>query len=241
MDIELLKEISSSIGGKNAPPIVDILFDKRNVNEFIIAKKLGLTINQARNILYKLSDDGLVSSTRKKDKKKGWYTYFWTFNIDRALLLLQKGLRNEIEQLEHQLKIREIKRFYICKICNTEITEENALLNDFACPECGEIYEMNDNKKAVAEISSAIKKAAKKLEEVENEITFIEGKKLKKHEREKKKQEKDKVARRKLSNEKRKRSRMASLKKAHAGKNSKKIQAAKLKKKTPKNKTKSKK
>src|SRR3989339_1789065 len=101
---KFLREVVVIAVGKQAEGIVDLLNSKKYVNEFILAKKLNLTINQTRNILYKLSDDGLVSSTRKKDKKKGWYTYFWTFNIDRALLLLQKGLRNEIEQLEHQLK-----------------------------------------------------------------------------------------------------------------------------------------
>ena len=52
------------------PEIVDLLYGKANVNEFLIAKKLNVTINQARNILYKLGDEGLVSFIRKKDKKK---------------------------------------------------------------------------------------------------------------------------------------------------------------------------
>src|SRR3989344_5440571 len=80
LDLDLLKDITSSVGGKNAAQIVDLLLDKKHINEFIVAKKLELTINQTRNILYKLSDEGLVSSIRKKDKKKGWYTYFWTFH-----------------------------------------------------------------------------------------------------------------------------------------------------------------
>ena len=51
--------------------MVSDIISNKHVNEFIIAKKLDLTINQTRNVLYKLADEGLVSSIRKKDKKKG--------------------------------------------------------------------------------------------------------------------------------------------------------------------------
>jgi len=55
MQIELLKEIVSVISGPTSIDIVDLLHKKKNVNEFLIAKKLNITINQARNILYKLA------------------------------------------------------------------------------------------------------------------------------------------------------------------------------------------
>ena len=197
--LDLLRDVSALIGGKNAGAIVDLLIDKKNINEFIIAKKLNLTINQTRNILYKLSDEGLVSSIRKKDKKKGWYTYFWTYNSDKAFLLLEKTLLKDIEQFEHQLKSREVKRFYVCKTCNSELTEEHALLNEFTCPECGEVYELNDNKQSIQEIKNNINRLKKKLDEVISQLGLIDVKKSKKFERDKKKVEKDKVEKRKQS------------------------------------------
>ena len=51
MQIELLKSIVSSIAGDKAKGIVELLIKKKNVNEFLIAKKLNLTINQTRNLL----------------------------------------------------------------------------------------------------------------------------------------------------------------------------------------------
>src|SRR3989344_1898231 len=207
MKIEFLRDIAAMVAGKNAGQIVDLLSDKKNVNEFIIAKKLGLTINQARNILYKLSDEGLVSFIRKKDRKKGWYTYFWTFNTDKALILLQKHISKEIEQLEYQLKSREQKRFYICKTCNTEVTEETALLHNFICPECGEVYELNDNKKAISEINSSINRLRRQLEEINKEVRIIEDKKTKKMESDRKKIEKEKLEKRRKSQLERKKAR----------------------------------
>ena len=90
--IKLLKIVIEDLINKQSVEIIDLLAGKKNVNEFSIAKNLNLTINQTRNILYKLSDFGLVSFIRKKDKRKGWYIYFWTLNIHQALSLLNKNL-----------------------------------------------------------------------------------------------------------------------------------------------------
>jgi len=70
MQLGLIKEIVSGIIGKEGEKIVDILYKKKNVNEFLISKKLSMTINQTRNLLYKLSDRGLIHFIRKKDRKK---------------------------------------------------------------------------------------------------------------------------------------------------------------------------
>ena len=65
MQLKLLKTLAEELVGPDYEKIVDILFNKKDVNEFLIAKKMDLTINQVRNILYKLSADGLVSHIRK--------------------------------------------------------------------------------------------------------------------------------------------------------------------------------
>ena len=82
MQINFLKKVVENTAGIEAVRIVDLLYGKKDVNEFLIAKKLALTINQTRNLLYRLSHLGIITSIRKKDKRKGWYIYFWTFNHD---------------------------------------------------------------------------------------------------------------------------------------------------------------
>jgi len=54
MQTNFLEEIVENIAGSQAREIVKLLEGKKDVNEFLIAKKLKLTINQTRNILYKL-------------------------------------------------------------------------------------------------------------------------------------------------------------------------------------------
>src|SRR3989304_7239040 len=82
---KFLKEVVVIVVGKSGEQIVDLLDNEKYVNEFVIAKKIDITINQARNILYKMADHGLVSSIREKDRKKGGGTYFWKIEILKSL------------------------------------------------------------------------------------------------------------------------------------------------------------
>ncbi len=167
---KFLREVVTIIVGKQAEEIANLLNSNKHVNEFLIAKKLGMTINQTRNILYKISDQGLVSSIRKKDKKKGWFTYFWKIEILKSLEFLREALIKRIDQINSQIKSREIKQFYVCELCNVEFTEENALLNDFTCSECGNVFSVKDNAPIIKELRKNLVKLKKDLEEVEIEI-----------------------------------------------------------------------
>ncbi|MBA7597716.1 hypothetical protein ES703_04722 [subsurface metagenome] len=190
---KILKEVVTFIVGKQTEDIVDLLDTKKHVNEFIIAKKLDLTINQTRNILYKISDHGLVSYIRKKDKKKGWYTYFWKIEILKSLEFMKSNLLKKIDQLEYKIKSRETKRFYICERCNIELSEENALLYNFTCNECGDVLALKDNTKFIREMKKNLEKLKKDLvflkEEIKKEIEKVEKIKLK----ERRKEEKSKI------------------------------------------------
>jgi transcription factor E len=164
---DFLKEAFISIAGKSSEKLVDLLDEKKYINEFLIAKKLDITVNQTRNLLYKISDYGLVSSIRKKDKRKGWYTYFWKIEKLKSLEFLKNNLLNKIDQLNHQIKSRETKVFYVCPNCKIEFNEEKALINNFTCNECGNVLSLKDT-------SNDLKDYNKELTKVKNELSFIE-------------------------------------------------------------------
>ncbi|MBT4375908.1 hypothetical protein HOD29_00850 [archaeon] len=222
---KLLKEIVVMTVGKPAEGIAELLETNKHVNEFNIAKKLEITINQTRNILYKVSDYGLVSSIRKKDKKKGWYTYFWKFEILKCLEFLNDILLKRKEELENQIKEREQKHFYICELCNIELSEEEALLQDFTCDECGEVFTTKNDIKLVKELNKNLSKVKLKLvevaEEMNKELAKLEKVKIK----ELKKEEKEKAEKRASAAAKRKATREAKAK--AAGKLPKKVVAKK--------------
>ena len=226
MQIKLLKSIVENLIGKQAVPIIDLLFGKKHVNEFLIAKKLKLTINQTRNILYKMSDFGLVSFIRKKDKRKGWYIYFWTLNIYESLRILEQNMQKELEQLELDLKGRKEKRFFICNTCSLEVGEESALLNDFVCPECEEVYQLSESKDNVQQLEKEIVRVKKELDYVTSERIIEEEKLNKKKIKKIKADEEERKALRKKNREVRKKAKekeKSDLNKSKVKKDSKKI------------------
>ncbi len=177
MQLKLLKDLVTTIAGVAATPIIDLLHGKKNVNEFIIAKKLGLNINQTRNILYKLADEGLVSFVGKKDRKNGgWYTYYWTLDVEKAFASLKRSVEKTIERLESQLQSRVSTRHYFCVNCDVEMGEEQALLNNFTCPECGEVLQLREPTELVRELERQIVQARKQLEIVGVELRGVSEK-----------------------------------------------------------------
>lgn len=223
MQVVLLKSIISSFAGTNASGIVDLLYEKKNVNEFLIAKKLNLTINQTRNILYKLADEGLVSFIRKKDSKKGgWYTYFWTLNSGKSLIRFKEGLEKNLESLRERIKSRKNEQFYSCKNCGTEFSEEQSLLHSYSCPECGEVVEQKDTDSEVQEIEREISKlelALAKANEEIKEITFKEEKsRSRRLKAEEKKKKNERAARQKIAQKLRKKTKKKNEKKMVRGK-----------------------
>lgn len=198
-----LREVVVILVGKGAEPIADLLNSKKHVNEFLIAKKLDLTINQTRNILYKIADKGLVSSIRKKDKKKGWYTYFWKIETLKALEFLREVLVLQKENLVNQITSRETKQFYVCTLCNVEFNEENALLKNFTCSECGNVFVLKDNSGVIRELKKNLGKIEKEMSELDSDIEVEKAKLEREIAKENKKEKKRKALARKKAASKR--------------------------------------
>jgi transcription initiation factor TFIIE subunit alpha len=203
MQEKFLEGLVSIIAGQGSEKIVGVLYKKKNVNEFLIAKKLDITINQARNILYKLADEGLVVFTRKKDKKSGgWYTYFWTLNEYKALLNLRERILKSLEDEGNKLHSKKSKQYYVCKFCGMEVSEENALVYDFTCPECGEVFHLKDNIGHIADLEKSVVKLKEELNLVDLEISELKKKEEVARERKFAKEAKEKIAKRKAARKK---------------------------------------
>jgi len=234
MQLDFIKEIVSNVVGKNGEQITNILYKKKNVNEFMISKKLNLTINQTRNLLYSLSDKGIVQFIRKKDSKKGgWYTYFWTLNIKRALELLKNQINAKIKKLEDELQKRKNERFYYCPNSGLEYTEEEALEYNFICPETGEVLQLRDNRTQADELDVQISKLKLSFNEVNQELEEIEKKGQIERRRKLRTEQKKKEEERKAKREKLKR-----LKKREEAKINKKLNKKRRKLKSRKKKKK---
>ena len=182
--LKLLKELVIQVAGKNTETVIDILKDEKPVNEFKIADKLKLTINQTRNILYKLYNQNIVSFARKKDEKKGWYIYSWSLNVPKALERLKIIKEKELDNLNHLLKSRENKRFYRCPNECMGFNEESAMIHHFTCPECGSVLELESGEEISKDVKGKIARAHREITEIEKELKMLDDVRLVKVEKE---------------------------------------------------------
>ncbi len=149
----------NEIAGERAVPIIEYLKNRKNVSEFIIADKVKMDMQTTRNILYTLNSYNVATYIRRKDRKKGWYISYWTFNRKRVKDLTEK-LRNEkIVKLNERLHKEEANKgnFFICSTACARLDFEHATEFEFKCPECGNLLNQQDNTKTIDNIKEKIK------------------------------------------------------------------------------------
>ena len=178
----LLEELITELIGEDSLKLVKLVRNKLNISEFLIADKLKISINQVRNILYRLQNYSLVTFNRKKDKKKGWYIYYWTFDTKRARELLLELKKNKLERLKKRLERELQNSFFVCPNSCIRMDEDTGMGYEFKCQECGEILVKEDNSKIIEHIKKEIKILENELKEKEikkRRVKRIKRKKIK--------------------------------------------------------------
>ncbi len=160
----VIEDVVSQLIGEDAVQVVMTLKNKKNVSEFKLAESLKKEVNATRNILYRLYSKNLVSFTRKKDKKKGWYIYYWTFNLKRLRQLAISSKKEKIERLNQRLEREKENQFFLCPNQCIRLEFDQAMDFQFKCPECGEIIQQEDNTEKIEKIKEEIKNLEKELE-----------------------------------------------------------------------------
>lgn len=184
---EELSELIAEVARKDAVPLVGLLRGKTNVSELKIAEKMRLTVNQVRSLLYSLSAQGLVFNIKRKDKKKGWYFYFWNLNEKNAFNLKQAVNIRKLTELKSQLKLEEKINYFVCPDECARVSSEDALENDFKCPDCGKLMVQESNiprivklKEQIKNIEEALKKDKLELMKEQERLAKKSLKKVKK-------------------------------------------------------------
>ena len=189
---KLIDDLILEIAGKEVVPLVNLIKNKSNVSEFKLAGKLKLSVNQVRNMLYRLNNYNLVDFTRKKDKTKGWYIYFWTFNMKLARELALSMKHNKVNILRKRLDKESNELFFICPSGCVRFDSVNVMEYQFKCPECGKMLVKEDTKKNVDRIQKeiiSIENELKEVKEFEDKLQKYQERKLER-EREKEKERK---------------------------------------------------
>ena len=155
---KILSDTILEVIGEHAIPIVEFLRVKEKVSEFIIGDELGIDIHEIRQILYKLHDNNLVTYIRKKDRQKGWYISYWTFDAKRVKELIIRMKTQKLDMLQERLEKEagNVNCFFMCPNTCVRLDFDGATNFDFKCPECGTILNQQDNSKTIENIKERI-------------------------------------------------------------------------------------
>jgi len=153
---KILDEVISDIAGDDVVKLVQFIKEKSHISEFNIAEKLNMTVNHVRNMLYRLEVHNLVDFVRKKDKKKGWYVYFWTLDMVRLRDLAVHMKRQMVLKLKGRIIKEEQGEFFNCPEKHIRVNLENAMEYHFKCPECGFSLQHENNEKLLTNIRKQI-------------------------------------------------------------------------------------
>jgi len=146
--------------GEDSVAVIKYLRDKKNISDFKIAEDVDRDIHEIRNILYRLYNHNLVSYYRKKDRQKGWYISYWTFNRQKVYDVLKSLYFSKLDKFQQRLKAEEanVGNFYLCPNACIRVGFEKAFDLEYRCPECGNILSHQDNSKTIDFLKDQVKR-----------------------------------------------------------------------------------
>jgi transcription initiation factor TFIIE subunit alpha len=155
------KEVEDTIftlSGEVGVKVIDFLGDKKNISEFVIADKLKVDMQTIRNTLYKLHTFNVATYIRKKDRQKGWYISYWTFNKPRIKEMMSNMQKMHIEKLRERLAKEESSKgvFYICPKACARLDFDQATEFEYKCPECGSLLNQQENTRTIEHLREKI-------------------------------------------------------------------------------------
>ncbi len=152
-------ETVKEVVGEDSIKVVEFLKDKKNISDFKIAEKTNSDIHEVRNILYRLFNHNLVTYYRKKDRQKGWYISYWTFNKKRVKDLIQNIHVSKLSRYKERLAEEEKNKgnFFLCPRACVRVGFEKATDFEFKCPECGSLLNQQDNERTIKFLQEKIK------------------------------------------------------------------------------------
>ncbi len=149
VDDELFLNIVKILVGDEAVTIVSMLGSKPEATDEELATKLEIKLNIVRKILYKLYDYHLAVFRRIRDKKTGWFVYYWKLNPERIGDLVNNKKRAVLHKLKERLNYEKEHVFYQCLNGCPRFTFEDAMEVSFNCPKCSTALENISNENII--------------------------------------------------------------------------------------------
>ncbi len=162
-----IEEIIVSVLGEESLPLVKQLYAKENISEFDLATKTKKDIKVIRKMLYILYNNNLVGFTRKKDKLKGWYVYYWTLIPESVRYHYIKKKKEQLATLQHRLEDEKKELYFSCPNKCVRLNLDQAMNFEFHCPECGELIQQDNSATLQVGIAQRIKMLIQEIAEAQ--------------------------------------------------------------------------
>ncbi|MEW5996822.1 MAG: hypothetical protein AB1657_04475 [Candidatus Micrarchaeota archaeon] len=134
-----IRQLLVDAGGEHTLEIVKSF--SKELSDDDLAKKLKIKISDVRATLNRLHNIGVVQYNRYKDAETGWFSYFWSLNMDKT-----KGWVEEQLMKDSAPGDISSSEYYFCPKCGSESIYEFAAASDysFRCPLCNRALEFVD-------------------------------------------------------------------------------------------------
>jgi transcription initiation factor TFIIE subunit alpha len=163
LDEELIK-IANLFGGEEAVTVVKSLKKLGEATDEIIANDCGIRLNTVRKVLYKLYDHGLVSCTRVRDEKTGWFIFYWRLQPDQLDAFIRSRKKRALDKLKQRLDFERNHSFFVCKTDpDVRVTFEEAMETSFKCGKCGNQLDSSDNAELISILDARIQRLEAEL------------------------------------------------------------------------------
>ena len=163
LDEELIK-IANLFGGQEAVTVVKSLKKLGEGTDEIIANDCGIRLNTVRKVLYKLYDHGLVSCTRVRDEKTGWFIFYWRLQPDQLDAFIRSRKKRALDKLKQRLDFERGHSFFTCQTDpDVRVTFEEAMETSFKCGKCGSQLGSSENAELIAGLESRVQKLEAEL------------------------------------------------------------------------------
>jgi transcription initiation factor TFIIE subunit alpha len=167
LDEELIK-VANLFGGEEAVAVVRSLKKIGEATDEIIANDLKaekeVRLNNVRKILYKLYDHGLVSCTRVRDEKTGWFIFYWRLQPDQLDAFIRSRKKRALDKLKQRLDFERDHTFFTCKTdLDVRVTFEEAMESSFKCGKCGNQLASSENSELVSVLEARVERLEAEL------------------------------------------------------------------------------
>ena len=164
---KILDEFITEIVGNAGVPVTKILKKRKSVSETEIARSIKKDINETRNLLYHLHHNNIVTFSKKKEGKKGWYNYYWSFNRKQLSPLFVGSRRQQLKVVSRRLEREKTSYFFMCQNGCMRFEFSTAMEMGFKCPECGCLLNQQDNYEDIRRLEEDMKRITAQIKEIE--------------------------------------------------------------------------